>query len=308
MMFTLSTIQTSSIAIASFIFLGICSGLISANVRRLAGEKGWDAWFLKVWNSTPEWGRKMLAGWAPLRQLWWLWFVFGLSGGLGAALFILSPHITLVEPAITPSVDASAKLQAAARETRDDGAKEASQLKSQLDAKTRELESALAQLAALSKPVKTAANVVSDSGPIRWEHEISFYGSTEGIAYTMLRGINTSSSPIQMDGASFTSGLTGDSHPLLVSIPFGRLDGEKISVDRTNPVPPGAKIQLIAEWKPAISLMDFVKQWGNIHLLIEYGDIKYKRVFDEDYMRSTLVRDIVGADLALGVPRVTKKQ
>jgi hypothetical protein len=88
---TLETIRTAAIAIAAFIGLTICSGLITANVRQLANEKGWDAIFLRAWNVAPAWGRKMLSGWLPLRQLWWLWLSFGMSGGLGVALWLLAP-------------------------------------------------------------------------------------------------------------------------------------------------------------------------------------------------------------------------
>jgi hypothetical protein len=33
----------------------------------------------------------MLTGWAPLKQLWWLWLCLGLSGGLGISLQLLAP-------------------------------------------------------------------------------------------------------------------------------------------------------------------------------------------------------------------------
>jgi hypothetical protein len=94
MMPTLSTITTAALAIAGAIFAFIAihffQSLISANVRRWASETGHDAYLLKLWDALPEWGHKLLAGWPFLRQLWWLWLCFGLSSGLGGALWLLS--------------------------------------------------------------------------------------------------------------------------------------------------------------------------------------------------------------------------
>jgi hypothetical protein len=111
-MSTLATIRTAAIAIAAFLVLGICSGLIGANVRRLAAEKGWDAVFLRAWNAAPVGARNMLSGWRPLRELWWVWLSLGLSVGLGVALWLLAANETAttispaeIETAIAPIRD-----------------------------------------------------------------------------------------------------------------------------------------------------------------------------------------------------------
>jgi hypothetical protein len=88
---SLQTIETSAFTLAWALILGIVWALVNANIRHWAGAKGHDVYLLKVWNSLPEWGRKLLVGWRPLRQLWWLWLSLGLSGGLGTALWLLSP-------------------------------------------------------------------------------------------------------------------------------------------------------------------------------------------------------------------------
>ena len=62
-----------------FILLAMASGLISANVRKLADKHGWDN-FLVRWTEKLRWER--------LRGLWWLWSIFGLSGGVALALWV----------------------------------------------------------------------------------------------------------------------------------------------------------------------------------------------------------------------------
>jgi hypothetical protein len=129
-MFTLpsiKTIETSAltlfVALVGFIFWAF----INVNFRQLATAKGWDVYFLKVWDAIPEWGHKVLAGWAPLRQIWWLWLSLGLSGGLGIALWLL----------------ASEQMETAPIRTDLDSAKQqVSSLQSQLEAKTRILDAA----------------------------------------------------------------------------------------------------------------------------------------------------------------------
>ena len=91
----ITTIRTVAVAIATFIFLAMAAGLISANVRQLAADRDWDQYLLRAWNALPVGIHNLLAGvshhlagWQLLRQLWWLWLVLGLTGGLGAALTI----------------------------------------------------------------------------------------------------------------------------------------------------------------------------------------------------------------------------
>jgi hypothetical protein len=111
-MLPLATIQTIALSIFGFVGVTVITGFISANVRRLANEKGHDAYLLKLWNMLPEWGHKLLSGWQPLRQLWWIWLCLGLSGGLGGALWLLS----IPQPAVsTLSLDALTKAAAEAK-------------------------------------------------------------------------------------------------------------------------------------------------------------------------------------------------
>ena len=160
-------------------------------------------------------------------------------------------------------------------------------------------------------PVPPTQPANDNTGQIQWDGDIFIYGNgdskTPAIKILMYRGTNIGRSEIQLHDAFLISGDTGERIPLLVSIPYGRLDGENIPVDQTNPIPAGARIQLVAEWKPSLQLLEFYNQWGKINMQIDYNDTHYKRSFDDEHMKMALTRDIVGADLLLGIPRVTKK-
>jgi hypothetical protein len=60
---------------------------ISANVRKLASERGWDNGLVRLWDALPEKFRDKLR-WEHLHGLWWLWSIFGVSGGLALALWL----------------------------------------------------------------------------------------------------------------------------------------------------------------------------------------------------------------------------
>jgi hypothetical protein len=83
--------KTSALTLFVALCVGVFWGLVNANIRHWAVAKGHDTYLLKIWNALPEWGHKLLAGWPPLRQLWWLWLALGLTGGLGISLRVLAP-------------------------------------------------------------------------------------------------------------------------------------------------------------------------------------------------------------------------
>jgi hypothetical protein len=63
--------------------------LITANVRKLASERGWDNGLVRLWDALPEKFRDKLRS-ERLQTLWGLWFIFGASGGVALTLW-LSP-------------------------------------------------------------------------------------------------------------------------------------------------------------------------------------------------------------------------
>src|SRR5271165_30289 len=85
----LRSAATLLFAIISFGMVSMATGLISANVRKLADKHGWDNLLVRCTERL---------SWERLRGLWWLWAIFGLSGGLALALW-LSPFL-VGQPAI----------------------------------------------------------------------------------------------------------------------------------------------------------------------------------------------------------------
>jgi hypothetical protein len=79
-------LRAAATSVFGFILLAMASGLISANVRKLADRHGWDN-FLVRWAEELRWER--------LRSLWWLWLIFGLSGGVALALRPSEPELRM---------------------------------------------------------------------------------------------------------------------------------------------------------------------------------------------------------------------
>jgi hypothetical protein len=73
-------VRAVATSVFGFIVLAMVSALISANVRKLADKHGRDN-FLVRWTEKSRWER--------LRGLWWLWSIFGLSGGIALTLWVI---------------------------------------------------------------------------------------------------------------------------------------------------------------------------------------------------------------------------
>jgi hypothetical protein len=90
---TLRTAATSLFSIIGFILLTMAAGLISANVRKLADRHGWDNFLTRSWDHLAQnklaqkWLDK-LPHWERLQRFWWLWFMFGATGGVAGALWL----------------------------------------------------------------------------------------------------------------------------------------------------------------------------------------------------------------------------
>jgi hypothetical protein len=129
----LQTLETSAFTFAGTLIVGIVWALVNVNIRHWAVSKGHDVYILRLWDLLPEWGRKLLAGWSPLRQLWWLWLSLGVSGGLGIALWLLAPEAM---PIPTSAVDIVKAIDPIRAEL-DNAKQQIASLQSQLDAKNR---------------------------------------------------------------------------------------------------------------------------------------------------------------------------
>jgi hypothetical protein len=78
-MMSLRVVANSVFGILTFVVLAMATGLISANVRKLADKHDWDNFLVR--------GTDKLR-WERVRGLWWLWSIFGLSGGVALALWL----------------------------------------------------------------------------------------------------------------------------------------------------------------------------------------------------------------------------
>lgn len=144
--------------------------------------------------------------------------------------------------------------------------------------------------------------------PITWSNRLLFYsGGDKTIKYIVLYGTNNGYTPQQLKTATLSSDITGETRRFSIEVPTHRIDAAQIELVNINPVPPGAEIELIIEWKPVIAVSDFMSQWGKAQLEINYGGVTHKMTFDQEHMRASLAEDIVGADVVVGVPRVTPK-
>jgi hypothetical protein len=79
----LRTVATTLFGLLIFII----GSFFSANVRKLASERGWDKGLVLLWDRLPAKLRDQLRG-ERLLGLWWLWFIFGVSGGFALALWL----------------------------------------------------------------------------------------------------------------------------------------------------------------------------------------------------------------------------
>lgn len=121
-----------------FVILAMATGLISANVRKLADKYGWDNVLVH--------GTDKLR-WERVRTLWWLWSIFGLSGGITLALWLTPLAVGLSNRA-------------------DGNGMEITSLQSQLNAKNNEITSLKSALNTETKNLKNAEQAIKSSTPL----------------------------------------------------------------------------------------------------------------------------------------------
>jgi hypothetical protein len=158
-----------------------------------------------------------------------------------------------------------------------------------------------------------------NGGPISWEGTLWMYNlspqsdgklthaNQPSIGTITFRGTVQGDSPVELKDAYIISELTGEKRTFSIISRPGYLESDKLSLNEINPIPPGAQIQLVIQFNPTLSVITFYNTWGKMKLHIEYDHENYERQFKEDAIKNDIVRDIVGADLILGIPRVTKK-
>lgn len=177
------------------------------------------------------------------------------------------------------------------------------------DSARRELANTRQELEAARKSahvpaLQMQANAVD--GPLHWNPDLSWgalgTGHGQVMAFVYFRATNVSGTAVQLKDAYILSGLTGAKLPLKVNIPYAGAT----SIAEINPIPPSATVDLIVEWKEAdaLPIKEFLNQWGNIHLRVDYDQTVYERTYNSDYLYQKATREFPGEGLG---PRVTKK-
>jgi hypothetical protein len=274
---TTATIQTVALSICGFLAAAVITALISANVRRWANEKGHDRYLLTVWNMLPEWGHKLLAGWNPLRQLWWMWLCLGLSGGLGGALWLIPQP-----PGIVP-----------------ERAKDAA------DAGTRQSAEAQTRISSLeSLAPSSLAPQSSEQAPINWQpdFQINWYS---GPQMAWIRFVGKSTILARIKDAYIISKLTGHREPLQIANATNF--NERWNVNQIEPIPPGATTMLVYEPKPPPSIPDFLNQWGAFEFHVVYEGGEYAKIYSQDCVRDKFASDLPGIYGPHVAPRTTNE-
>ncbi len=263
-MLAISTIRAAALGIAGFIALGIVSAFISANVRRLAAAKGWDEYLLRVWNSFPSWARRMATGWAPLRQLWWLWLFLGLSSGLGISLTIIGQpsHLTSQGTTVLPSAPSQRQTVLAGMPS-----------------------------IAVGGPVNSDFDQERPLGFAWGDPETYFQPGGWGPGHTLLiyafnlTGKNFGVGEVRIDSAFLVSRIDGTRLPMKIyAIPDGWID-----LKEAGPVPAGAIVGLQARF--GLSEADFLKTWRACFIDIKAGDQQITYELTEERIRAWIERN-----------------
>jgi hypothetical protein len=244
-------------------------------------------------------------------QLWIVLVVMGCAIALTGYDVWSRREVAPSIPASTPSVDidaATATIRAErdrAIQERDDARGELAAVTKQRDAQSQMVAALQAKLNSLRSDNKDAARVDA----IRWIDRLLFYsGGDKTIKYIVLYGSNDGREAQKLKSATLSSMITGAARSFSVEVPAHRTDGEQVQIQNLNAVPAGAQIELIMEWSPPISIVDFMGQWGKVKLEIDdAGSSTHIAVFDRDDIASMLSQDIVGAAEIVGAPRVTPK-
>lgn len=198
----------------------------------------------------------------------------------------------------------------------DENAGQAAALQSQLEAITRELDDYKQQLKNTKRELETATNIrapaapagsaqatETDEGPLSWSRDLqwSTTGDAAGPIFLsiLIDGRNVGRSEVQLKDAYIVSGITGTRR--IAKIDAGP-DG-KILPSEMNPIPPGATVRLWIDLANGLHEKELLEKWGTIYLHLEYDDMKYTKLFDENYMANNLGRF---PNPARG-PHVTKK-
>ncbi len=147
-------------------------------------------------------------------------------------------------------------------------------LRAALEDMTRQRDAALKQ-----NPPQPLPPPSPVSGPVTWDADLSPWstGDSEG---PLLLGIAVRGSAngfVDLKDAYIISDVTGEKKTLQVSTAPGPVLSP---ISEINQIPPGARVDLWATFKPAVRPNDLLIHWHRFHFHAEYSGIVYDRVFD----------------------------
>ena len=206
-----------------------------ANFRKRsewANKHGWDN-FLIHWTENLRWER--------LRELWWVWFVFGFAGGLALALWLTTfvPLSQLAQPDDLPTG-----------------------IRDHYHGSTT-----FKGLAGMSWGLASPAPIYlySDADNI---HATDFFA----------RGINVSDHEIRLKDVFIQSGMTGKRLPMLINVNNHWIP---IAGVNPIPSHAEFDLKAPLDGDKGVPMTIFLKEWGTFAFVAQYGDSEYRQAFDE---------------------------
>jgi hypothetical protein len=196
----------------------------------------------------------------------------------------------------------------------EDIAKATAPIRAELESVKRELTTTRGELENTKQQLRAARNAPTGrvltpeptpakQGPITWHVDSQLLVVSGGAPNAVVNGMlvqGTSTASVTIKEAYVVSGLTGRKQELMANV---QSRGAYYPVDKVD-IPPDAPVQLDMIFNPALSIRDFLDQWGKFRVTIVYNDgVTYERDFDEAYIRQKLRQQVPNA---FG-PRVTPK-
>jgi hypothetical protein len=125
----------------------------------------------------------------------------------------------------------------------------------------------------------SAAQVQGPSeGPLTWFYNLSMTPGPNNLIYNFgFRGANTSQTEVTLAAARLISANTGATINLKVEA-----EGSYLNIDGINPIPPGAPVNLLADFTPGgLPREQFIKDWSKFTLYVRDDQREYRLPFNE---------------------------
>lgn len=125
-----------------------------------------------------------------------------------------------------------------------------------------------------------------EASPLSWSKTpiLGWHKTTDGTVYARTFGIagqNVGDEEIQLEDVYLVSGITGKR----VGMTIHALGDGQVPVKAINPIPPKANIHLSSDEfnsTAGIAEKDFLREWGIIYFIAEYGGNRHRVTFDNE--------------------------